>query len=469
MGLIMSKNKISHDELLSKFNISPIRYHEEFAKLTQLGFTDSQANSLIFQESSNNIAKNVVSESNSLLTSPYFLTHQQIVKIAKYSAAAGNIFIFKKNFSYLQTHGFSPEQINTMGSHGGGLKNLDAVIQFWPTLKSYKFTTAQVIKIIAQVGGPENLKAVIKYSPCLKLLGLDTEQITTIAAHNGGSKNLEAFISAKDALYSLGFTYEGIFKIAANGGGSKKLRALIMAKVDIESFGLNAEQITIIVAHSGGSKNLKAFLESLAILKSLKFTAEEIIKMCSHNGGANHIKYLVEICTQIQQNTINGLPFASIKKQIVETLSCQGGYLHLKKAFLYYDSLSSQGFSFKNIIDITALSKKNLSNFLNLLPKIDREIMQLELKDVPFKTWLKDKLKSYTENENHLSPVGLEKNCKVEADELSFMDVFFEKYNQFFSEDLPSAQQNNSIFRPLKHSLENHVDSVPKRTCFTKS
>lgn len=75
-------------EKLNKLKITDARYLQEFEQLSNIGFSEQQANQLILRECSIKVVKVVLTHHSDLLIN---FTHANIVKIARHDGGSKNI------------------------------------------------------------------------------------------------------------------------------------------------------------------------------------------------------------------------------------------------------------------------------------------------------------------------------------------------------------------------------------------
>ena len=225
------------------------------------------------------------------------------------------------------------------------------------------------------------------------------EQIVKIASHYGGSKNLEAVQEAFKAIRDLGFNTEQVVKMVSHDGGSKNLQAVQEAYQVLLGLNFSAEQVVRMVSHDGGSKNLQAVQETYLAFQRQGYSSQEIYQVSCHSSGSMNIRYLL-LCSQ-RLDLIQS--FHLTKDDLINILGRPCGHLLFKRACLYYEKLSSYGFSFKNIVSIVKSSKINAELLNRFIEKIHQE-MNLDVlihcaTKKEFKTWLYEKLSLWTDEE----------------------------------------------------------------------
>ncbi len=332
------------EERLNKLGITQQFYQHHKKSLTQLGFTEVQANRIIIRRSSNNTILKVVEHTPELIK---YFTAEQIVQIASHDGGSKNIEAVKSSYHELKGLDFTVEQIVQIAAHGGGSKNIEAVKSSYHELKGLDFTAEQIVQIAAHGGGSKNIEAVKSSYHELKGLDFTVEQIVQIASHDGGSKNIEAVKSSYHELKGLDFTAEQIVQIAAHCGGSKNIEAVKSSYHELKGLDFTVEQIVQIAAHGGGSKNIEAVKSSYHELKGLDFTAEQIVQIASNNGGSKNIEAVKSSYHELKE-----LDFTA--EQIVQIAAHGGGSKNIEAVKSSYHELKELDFTAEQIVQIAS-------------------------------------------------------------------------------------------------------------------
>jgi hypothetical protein len=246
--------KLSREERLEKYKITPGDYATFTTNLAALGYSLEQSDRLIVRKSSKNTLLSLCTLHDELVG--YGFNHVQLVRIA---------------------------------AHDGGSLNL------------------KELKALAQDNGPEGLWTKLT-SPAF---GFKAEHFVNILANNGGSLNLKelkalAQDNGPEGLWTkltspaFGFKAEHFVRILAHGGGSlnlKELKALaqdngpegLWTKLTSPAFGFKAEHFVRILAHGGGSLNLKAVVKHIDAIIATGIPASIVVGVVKNKQGRNRL------------------------------------------------------------------------------------------------------------------------------------------------------------------------------------
>lgn len=378
----MPNAQITLQKKMDKYHIDMALYAEYETALTQIGYTQAQAEKLIPQPSHNDKIKTLLSQHDVLTGSDYGFSREQIIRMTCVDGGALNLKAVSAHFPEMKQLGFSIHQVVVIVSRHGGshtlksikdnfaqLTNLkftledickltkynsasvviSAVLQHFETLTGpeYGYDINTIIKIAGRIGGRLNIDALIAHKERLTQLGFDNPMIIKLVCHDGGSNNIDAIINYCQALKDFEFSIEQIMKLAAQVGGSKNIQSIHKNFQALTDFGFNKEQMIKIGKNYGASK-IKTLELTLATLKSLDFNASQLVSIL---GGRNDNSQVI-IAMYDAVEAIKSIDFNST--QLTEILTLNNAAHKMKRLNINVKELKALEF---NAAEVTQLLK----------------------------------------------------------------------------------------------------------------
>ncbi len=113
---------------LVQFKISKKRYRQNTRDLLDIGYTQEQADRLIINAQTSSTVRAVLSATTKLMSQPYCLDREQIIKIALSSGRAHSIHAIIKYFVAMTRLNYTVDQIIAYASQSGGLKTIEQIV-----------------------------------------------------------------------------------------------------------------------------------------------------------------------------------------------------------------------------------------------------------------------------------------------------------------------------------------------------
>jgi len=302
------------------------------------------------------------------------LTHSDILRIAKYSAAAFDAIVTYHSVLTAPEGaqlpggqvgcGFDTNAVVQVAASRGGAAALQQVARVHAKLRAepYELPAQDIVRIASYQAGQTALVAVEELFVPLKAMGLSTKVIVSTAAGNSGSAALRSLneLFTKLTGAERGFTREEVAKIARgqtgssalqmidkrydqlrrifsnaqiaamNKGGAKVLEKCIDLHTELStaSFGLSTEQVVAIASNSGGAQALEKFKQLHAELRAAPFglSTAQIVAVASNNGGAQALEKVKQLHAELR-----AAPFGLSTSQIVAVANNDGGAQALER------------------------------------------------------------------------------------------------------------------------------------------
>jgi len=165
-------------EKLKKYDISLFDCVSDFTFLRGLSFSEKEANRIIFRRRSQQKVETLFKHYDTLITAPYELTNQKILKMVIPDGGHKNVTSFIKIAPKLkENHGLGIKQSAKIVSHHYGSHNLKVLNKAWPELEKNPLkNNEKIVKLFSMIN--TYVKAIVPHLPTIKKLLLSNK--TTI-------------------------------------------------------------------------------------------------------------------------------------------------------------------------------------------------------------------------------------------------------------------------------------------------
>ena len=259
---------------------------DKLKKLTVLGFTTKDSNTILSKQKYTQVAKAIENKYEEIIA---LGLNQAVVKIALSRGGTQSLPVALDKFQQLQKLGVDKSAIVKIASNSGGAQALQAVLDTFPQLQKLGLDKNAIVKIASNGGGAQALQAVLDSFPKLQKLGFDKDAQIKIASNNGGAQAIQAVLDSFPKLQKLGFDRDAIVKIASNNGGARAIQAVLDNFPKLQKLGFDKGALIKIASNNGGAQALQALLDKFQQLQKLGFDKDAQIKIASNASSAKNI------------------------------------------------------------------------------------------------------------------------------------------------------------------------------------
>jgi hypothetical protein len=354
-------NAQSSDNSANDFSqISQFRYIIDKTLLKQYGFSESQAERIIF----NHLPQSAIVDLENLtfsLTSPAF--------------------------------GFSHEHLTELCLSNGGMSKLLITLDYYLKLMDLRFTADSFTRLLTNNQGIQHFEAIHYSFHALTELGFNSHQLLTIIEMPNGCSHIKSIKDHLDAIKSLNLSVHDLFLILSNAQRPDEISQVIQYSSTLINLNIVGSNIFTLIYNHPNINVLQKIHELHTFFNTFNIKAEQIIRLCQNENDLKHLFFVKAWCNTLIALNIN--PKIIIQASSNPALDLKAITFHAKQALcIHIDTMdagilsntrhlmpeiASIGFHIKTIINIfTQLHLANDQVISNLLNNFKKQGIQIE-------------------------------------------------------------------------------------------
>jgi hypothetical protein len=327
----------SVESKLELYQIDIKRYVYEMIMLQELKFSALQAKNLILRADSAFSVQQTLELTPVLLDAPYYLSHEQIFKLALDSDFPNKLEVFINFYQNLTHFNFNKEQIIEILCITKSIENLMDSIKHFKYLIKQHFTIDQLYKVLIKSDSSRKFDSIAKTCRILFLAKISHEAIIKIVLPNKGNIILDAIEKSIQELLEANFeihqiitmlvrtnypkniiTIAGIYQFLKNHGftpahllkiiyvsGMSCLKPIRYSYSESMELGISPDQMIILVLRYANTMDFDTLFKTLNQFKNLGFTTEQLFHIALQEDGLRIMQIVIQSTPCFQKQGIH--------------------------------------------------------------------------------------------------------------------------------------------------------------------